>query len=107
MFLACFFSLGLAVCTAQTPSPKVKVIATVKDRAEGVAIPYAHLWMHEESKGLCLEATPDGRGGFTIELQPGYYDLLVGAPGFAPYSRRISVSFQKPLLLKIRLGAAT
>jgi hypothetical protein len=69
-----------------------------------VPIPYAHVWIHEYTNKVSFTIQPDKSGHFTINLPEGYYDVLVGAPGFAPFCKSIWIGPDVPIKLKVRLG---
>ena len=77
----------------------------VVDKAEGVSIPYAHVWIHEETDKTDFTAQPDRAGRFSIRLPNGYYAVMVGAPGFAPFCKVIRIESDRPVTLKVSLGA--
>lgn len=76
----------------------------VVDKGEGVPIPYAHVWVHEETGMTTFTAQPNGLGQFSVRLLPGYYDVLVGAPGFAPFAKKIWIQSGRAVTLRVTLG---
>jgi Carboxypeptidase regulatory-like domain len=76
----------------------------VVDKGEGLPISYAHLWIHEQSGKASFVVQPDRTGHFTIQLPEGYFDVLVGAPGFAPYCKKIWIKPEGPIKLNVSLG---
>lgn len=75
----------------------------ILDNAESVPIPQAHVWIHEQSGRSSFETRPDASGKFAIHPPPGYYFVLVGAPGFAPFSRSVWVQPNKPIDLRVNM----
>jgi hypothetical protein len=79
-------------------------VGTVIDKAEGAAIPRAHIWIHEDSGKASFSVQPDRSGNFSIHLPNGYYDVLFSASGFAPFCKKIWVRSGKPITLQVDLG---
>jgi len=103
----CFIAIlisGFCTVRAQLENFSGRVDITVKDRGDKSPVPSAHAWFLDEGKGSCIQAESDGRGGFTIQLPPGYYDVFVGASSFAPYTKSIHVDRGKIMKLKVFLG---
>jgi hypothetical protein len=99
-------SLGLCLDrTIANAQPKTATVSgRVVDKAERAPIRSAHLWIHEQNGKTLFTAQTDPAGKFSIQILPGYYDLLVGSPGFAPFCRIIWAQPGKPIVLDIRLG---
>jgi hypothetical protein len=76
----------------------------VADKAENVAIPKAIIWIHEQSGGPSYTVRPDRAGSFVIQLPDGYYDVMIGSSGFAPFCKSIWVHAGRPIHLDVRLG---
>ena len=76
----------------------------VVDVGEGAPVSNVHIWIHNQSGNGIYETLTDRSGHFAIQLPDGYYDVLVGAPGFAPFCKRVWIRPGRPSKLKVRLG---
>jgi hypothetical protein len=99
--LLCSILAGIP-CVAQT-APTV-INGKVLDKV-GIPIPAARVWIHEQTGNGYYSTRPDGLGRFSVQLPEGYYDIMVGAPGFAPFCKRVRVRSGTQLLPDIKLGA--
>jgi hypothetical protein len=97
-----------AVCSfGQIKASDEDIRGSILDDAESAPIRQAHVWVHEQSGRSSIEARPDASGDFAIHLPPGYYFVLVGAPGFAPFSKSVWVQPNKPIVLRVRMLPAS
>jgi len=77
-------------------------VGSVIDPA-GAIIGKAHVWIHEDHGNAEFTTTTDKLGTFLIDLPDSCYDVMIGSPGFQPFSKRICVHRDKPLQVKIEL----
>jgi Carboxypeptidase regulatory-like domain len=75
----------------------------IVDKAGRIPISDAHVWIHEQSGESEFAAQPNRAGQFSIQLADGYYDVMVGAPAFAPFCKKIWVRSGSPVTLNITL----
>jgi hypothetical protein len=97
------FDAVIQAASREVGPATVTLSGIVVDLAEGVPIPYAHIWIHEQTGKVSFATQPDSTGQFTIQLPEGYYDVLVGAPGFAPFCKKIWIKSGSPIKLKVSL----
>jgi hypothetical protein len=86
---------GIAVCAAQNIPGKVLLHGAVAD-ADGAPLTNAQLVVHWDPSGAKTGLTTnvgiledrflktDTHGNYYAEIPPGFYDVLVAAPGFSP-----------------------
>jgi Carboxypeptidase regulatory-like domain len=97
--------LGLhQAIAADDPAPNFT--GTVADQTKA-PVPKAHIWIHEWSGGPSFEAKPDAKGTFATMLPNGYYEVMVGSPGFQPVSKSIRIDSGKSIKWQISLCADT
>jgi hypothetical protein len=105
----CLLIVSAVLCLIASEAPvkdraqRTTFGGVVVDKAEGVPIPYAHVWIHEYTDKAGFIAQPDRAGRFSIQVPEGYYDVMVGAPGFAPFCKCIWVQPGRPITLKVVL----
>jgi len=75
----------------------------VVDKAEGVAITRAHIWIHEDTGKRNFASLPDRQGHFAVQLPDGYYDVLFSASGFAPVCKKIWIRTGHPIKLNAHM----
>ncbi len=101
--------LFLAICAVKAAPQSeqdahTNVSGTVVDLT-GVAIDSAHVWIHEQGNRHSYDLAVERSGRFSIAVPVGYYYVVAGSRGFAPYCKSIWV---KPngssVVLTIRLG---
>jgi hypothetical protein len=106
----CFLAVAILLCLpvdkaySKDGPDATGFSGVVVDKAEGVPISYAHVWIHEQSGKSVFTTQPDRTGNFSVPLPDGYYDVLVGAPGFAPFCKKIWIKSGSPIKLKVSLG---
>jgi hypothetical protein len=97
-----------------TPSNKATLLGFVID-PQGGAIPNAYLAAHcdpmvspDPANNLpCIKqdvtATADDTGRFSLELEPGLYDIFVAAPGFFPHCEKIKLKDKESKSYQVKL----
>jgi len=86
---------------------------TVLD-SEGAVIPNAHVIVHWDSGGSNylkdnrgtkqdVNATSDSNGHFSVELEPGFYDVFVAATAFSPHCEEIRLKGNEVKSYEIKL----
>ncbi len=90
--------------TIAASTSSVRVSGSVVFDGDGLPISNAHVWIHEQSKNEMVSIPLDKTGRFDTELPSGYYDVFIGAPGFAPFCQKLWVRTGEPTSLKIRLS---
>ena len=95
LVVALFAAAGIAVCAAQNIPGKVLLQGAVADAA-GTPLTNAQLVVHWDSSGAKTGLATnvgipedrflktDTHGNYYAEIPPGFYDVLVAAPGFSP-----------------------
>ncbi|HMD77986.1 MAG TPA: carboxypeptidase-like regulatory domain-containing protein [Terracidiphilus sp.] len=91
------------ICYAQTKPESPSISGVIVDDAESVPVTDAHIWIHEHSGRTYFETRPDNKGKFSVMLPDGYYYVLAGAAGFAPYCKSVWVQSGKPITISPRL----
>ena len=96
-------------CSLATAATVGTVRGRVSD-SEGAAIKGARLLFHLDTSGRANPAPTsdtlritDAMGNFTVQLNPGFYDVCVMAKAFAPECRKILISEGQNLQHDIRL----
>ena len=86
---------------------------TVRD-SEGAVISNAHIVVHWDSSGANylkdnlgikqdVAATTDSSGHFSVELPPGFYDVLVTAMAFTPHCDKVRLKDKEARSYELRL----
>jgi hypothetical protein len=71
-------------------------------RGDGLPIGNATLWVHEQSADKMTAVSTSKNGRFSIELPSGYYDVIIVAPGFVPFCKKIW-AHGPPITLNVKL----
>jgi iron complex outermembrane receptor protein len=104
--LALMILLSAASVLAQAP---VALQGSVAD-AKGGLIAHANVRVLNEATGKSTNLTADAMGNFTINVQPGLYDVTASAPGFASMTKK-AVPVQEGqaanLAMSLQIGAAS
>jgi len=98
--------IGATLCIdsqAQTNPPLEIIRGEVSLSNLNTILPGIHIWIHEERDRTSIVVQPDQSGKFTAEVSPGYYYVLIGVLGYAPYSKSIWVHHGTPINLKVQL----
>jgi len=72
---------------------------------DGAPIRMTSIWIHEQLGKANFATQADSSGSFSIQLPAGHYFVLVGSPGFAPYSTTVWIKAGKLKKLAVRLRA--
>jgi hypothetical protein len=85
--------------------------------SEGAAIAGAHIVVHWDQSGSTtglasnvgikhdVTVETNHKGEFVVDIPPGFYDVFVSAPAFAPESKKVRVNDQQPTVYKARMKA--
>jgi len=106
----------LVIVCSSFASSKTSLKGTVTD-SEGAAIRGAHVIVHWDQSGsrtglkdnlgvkqdMTLETNQ--KGEFAVDLPPGFYDVFVSAPAFAPDSRKIRIKPEQTSTYRAKLKA--
>jgi hypothetical protein len=84
--LASLLALGGMAC-AQTG----ELLGRVVDKTEHAPIRRAFVLIYDEGTLRVQTKKVDEQGRFSVSLPDGDYDVLIGAPGFAPACKRVVV----------------
>jgi hypothetical protein len=105
IMMVVFGSAFSIMCFAQagTDATNGQLEGTVADAAEGVPIPYAYVLIHANVGEKEIVAKVNSRGKFVFSLEPGLYDVLVAATGFAPTCRKLEITRGKTIEFNSRL----
>ena len=96
------FSISV-LAQAGTDAANGQLDGTVTDAAEGVPIPYAYVVIHADGGEKDKAVKVNSRGQFVFSLDPGLYDVLVAAAGFAPTCRKLEITRGKTTEFDSRL----
>jgi len=86
---------------------------TVRD-SQGAVIAGAHVVVHWDPSGSNylkdniginqdIVATTDSNGRFSVDLPPGFYDVLVTAMAFTPHCDKVRVKEKEPRTYEVKL----
>ena len=90
LFFVLFFLAMVGSAPAQLPPRGTQLILSVEGPT-GVSVAAASIGIDRRYAELHIVAKSDSEGHFQIDLEPGSYDLSVGAPGFSSYHRPLEV----------------
>ena len=114
--LATLLSLPLLAQTAKPSQAQASTLTIRVTDESGAVIAKAFVLIHsdaleqrtlkpftlepENSKPFSMELRTSSEGEAKGELSSGFYDLFIGATGFAPYCEKIRVRDGRPLTVK-------
>ena len=103
-------SIALSIAT---PGRAAILSGTVRD-SEGAVIPRAHVVVHWDSAGSNYLkdnigtkedkiATTDANGQYSLDLQPGFYDVFISASAFSPHCEKVRLNGKGTKRLDVKL----
>jgi len=108
-----FLLLVCIVLSIATPGRAAILSGTVCD-SEGAVIPRAHVVVHWDSAGSNYLkdnigtkedkiATTDANGQYSLDLQPGFYDVFISASAFSPHCEKVRLNAKGTKRLDVKL----
>ena len=106
IWVALLIMLPTTNALGQTAKVNIRGVIERVSGNKKMPVSHARVWVHEQSGTDSFTMVPDQNGHFSLQLLPGTYIILVGAPGFAPYCKRIIVRTYSndDIILKIQMG---
>ncbi len=94
----------LAMAVVSAFAQKASVKGTIVD-SEGAAVGNAYVLIRtdENELGQRVELRTNKKGEFITSLPSGFYDLFIGAQGFAPYCQKVRTNEGQTQDLRIRM----
>ena len=92
---------------SDTNQAEGRLTGTVTDVGEGAQISEAYVTVHSETTSKDVGQKVSSQGRFNVSLRPGYYDVLISAPGFTPACRRVVIKSVTATDFSPKLGADT
>ena len=103
-----FLSLSCCLFGSAQTKPDIShagiLSGDVADAFENAPIPRAVVFLRGSGKREIIPIKIDSDGKFELSLAPGYYDIFVGADGFVPMCKVISMESEKTTKFSARLG---
>jgi hypothetical protein len=110
MMAVCMIGAGFAIVGySQTVRSQMEgeLTGTVTDIGEGAPIPKAYVLVHSEATNKDVGEKVSSRARFDVSLEPGDYDVLIAAPGFAPACKRVEIKSATTTDFSPKLGPDT
>jgi uncharacterized membrane protein len=98
------FPVILAMVVVSAFAQKALVKGTIVD-SEGAVVENAYVLIRtdENELGQRVELRTNNKGEFMTSLPSGFYDLFIGAQGFAPYCQKVRTNEGQTQDLRIRV----